>query len=57
MSDEPMVTISVKMYEELIADSNFLIHLRGMGLDNWEGYDYAVQSYNEENSEDEGRQP
>jgi len=35
------ITISVELYEELIADQSFLEALRGCGVDNWEGYGEA----------------
>lgn len=32
------ITISVKLYEELLADSRLLAHLHAAGVDNWDGY-------------------
>lgn len=40
-----MVTISKKEYDELLDDSFFLECLTGAGVDNWEGYDYALKKY------------
>lgn len=34
---------------DLEDDAEFLRCLRGAGVDNWEGYDYAIDSYNEAN--------
>lgn len=41
---EPTVTISQTLYDQLVADSEFLEALKGVGVDNWEGYDYALES-------------
>ena len=42
------ITISVEDYNELVSDSNFLSALMAAGVDNWDGYDYAVEIYNGE---------
>jgi hypothetical protein len=42
------VTISKKEYESLLEDSEFLSALQGAGVDNWDGYDYAIELMNEE---------
>ena len=39
------VTISVEEYEELIDDAEFLRALRMAGIDNWDGYDEAINIY------------
>jgi len=52
MSDE-MVTISKAEYESLKDDSWKLQCLEGAGVDNWEGYDYAMVEYFSEGGEDE----
>lgn len=44
--NEEMVTISKKEYDRLVEDSEFLSFLDGHGVDNWEGYDEAVDAYN-----------
>jgi len=36
------VTITVDEYERLLEDSRILLALQGAGVDNWEGYDYAM---------------
>lgn len=41
---ELTVTISKTLYDQLVADSEFLEALKGAGVDNWEGYDYAMES-------------
>jgi len=43
-----LVTITAAEYEKLNRDSLFLSCLRGAGVDNWEGYEYAVEMLNEE---------
>jgi len=44
---EETITISKKEYEELLKDSQFLDCLRGAGVDNWEGYEYAQEMMKE----------
>lgn len=41
--NEETITISKKEYDSLIEDSEFLEALRQAGVDNWEGYSYAVE--------------
>ena len=43
MSETKMVTISADQYEQLLEDSARLSALRAAGVDNWEGYDYAME--------------
>lgn len=50
MSEET-ITVSVSRYNELVDDQNFLIALRGAGVDNWEGYGDAVESFQEDEDE------
>lgn len=38
------VTITKEEYEELKSDQDFLSALRSAGVDNWDGYDYALES-------------
>ncbi len=45
---QEMVTITKKEYDELLKDSTFLAYLEGCGVDNWDGYDNAVQMMLEE---------
>jgi hypothetical protein len=53
MSNETMVSISFKEYDQLLKDSQFLECLRGCGVDNWDGWDYAREAYYEMNPEEE----
>jgi len=39
---EETVTISKKEYDKLLNDSRILRALEGAGVDNWEGYDDAM---------------
>ena len=39
------VTISVEEYNELLDDAEFLNALRMAGVDNWDGYDEAIDIY------------
>lgn len=46
MNDEDeMITIPKELYDDLIDDQQFLNCLQSAGVDNWEGYDYAVEEY------------
>lgn len=49
MLDDEFVTITKKEYEELKDADEMLTALYAAGVDNWEGYDYALENY-EENS-------
>jgi hypothetical protein len=42
------VTISKAEYDELVKDQTFLKCLMGAGVDNWEGYDFAIETYQED---------
>lgn len=46
--EEETITIKKSEYEQLIKDSNWLSCLEGAGVDNWQGYDYAIDMYQEE---------
>lgn len=39
------VTISRKEYEGLLDDQLLLNCLRNAGVDNWEGFDFAIEEY------------
>ena len=41
------ITISKKEYEELIEDQKLLQCLQDAGVDNWSGYDYAMEMMQE----------
>lgn len=42
-----MISISLEEYEELKREQVFLECLREAGVDNWNGYEYAVELYRE----------
>lgn len=46
-TDTETVTIPKSEYQKLIADRDFLQALEEAGVDNWEGYEYAVKSLNQ----------
>lgn len=39
------ITISKKEYEQLLKDRNKLQALEEGGVDNWQGYDYAMELF------------
>jgi hypothetical protein len=39
----PHITIELEEYEALLEDSKFLRALEAAGVDNWEGYEFAVE--------------
>lgn len=43
-----MVTITKEEYEELLNDRRVLVALEMAGVDNWDGYDYAMEILEEE---------
>ena len=45
--EEKTITITEKEYRSLKRDSQFLTCLEGAGVDNWQGYDYAVEMFDE----------
>ena len=47
MSDDKKISISEEEYEALLNDSIFLNCLQMMGVDNWDGYDGAIEQYQE----------
>lgn len=49
---EEVITISKKVYDSLVEDSQWLGCLEAAGVDNWEGYDTAVEMYQEEYKDD-----
>lgn len=44
---EETITISKEEYESLLENSKKLEALESAGVDNWQGYDYAMEIYNE----------
>ena len=51
MIDET-VTISKKEYDELLDHQLKLFCLKDAGVDNWDGYELALQLYNESDEND-----
>jgi hypothetical protein len=43
-----MVTLPLESYESLVKDSRKLSALEAAGVDNWEGYDIAMEMMNKE---------
>ena len=39
------ITITVRKYNELLDDQLLLRVLQSAGVDNWDGYDYALEEY------------
>ena len=46
MNDD-MITITVAEYERLVDGVRFLECLQHAGVDNWDGYDFALEEYKE----------
>lgn len=47
------ITIARKEYDQLLKDSNKLFYLESYGVDNWEGYDIAINAMYEEGDNNE----
>lgn len=47
------VEITREEYARLVGDSEWLSCLEAAGVDNWEGYDYALEILHERADEDE----
>lgn len=45
---EEMVTITKKEYDKLLDRDRLLNCLERAGVDNWDGWDFAMDEYNEE---------
>lgn len=43
------VILTREEYNELLRGVDFLNCLRACGVDNWDGYDYAIEMFNNEN--------
>ena len=50
---EETITISLKEYNSLIEDSNWLSCLEQAGVDNWQGIDYAYDLKREQYPEED----
>lgn len=48
MLESTMVTISMTDYKELLEDQRLLTALQAAGVDNWEGYSYALEIFHED---------
>lgn len=48
MSENDKVVITKDEYDELLEDQRFLRCLERAGVDNWDGYDFAREYFNEE---------
>ena len=46
-NDDETVTITLEFYGELFDDQMLLEALKSQGVDNWDGYDLAIESLNE----------
>jgi hypothetical protein len=51
MNEESMVTISKKEYDQLVDDSFFLNCLRNAGVDNWDGFEFTLDEFLEDEDE------
>lgn len=49
---EEKIIISKEVYEKLVRDQNFLSCLENAGVDNWVGYSYAHEIFEEEYGEE-----
>lgn len=45
---EEMITITQKEYNQLREDSDWLYYLELAGVDNWDGFDYALELQEQE---------
>ncbi len=50
---EEQITISKKEFDSLQEDSLMLVALQNAGVDNWQGYDFAMDLFNEYKEEAE----
>ena len=49
---EETITIMMKEYKDLQDNRELLLCLQGAGVDNWSGYDYAMEEYWQDRDED-----
>lgn len=52
-NEDGTVTLTAEEHKRMCKDVNFLDCLRGAGVDNWEGYDFALESFYEMYPEDD----
>lgn len=48
---EDQILIGRDLYDSLMEDRKMLNALEGAGVDNWSGYDYAMELFKEEEDE------
>jgi len=48
--EKETVTIDKERYEELLDKENLLDALDAAGVDNWDGYDFAMEQYQEDSA-------
>lgn len=48
--DNDMVTISSNEYRDLLEDQRWRQCFQNAGVDNWEGYDYAMEDFCDDDS-------
>lgn len=48
--NDDTVTIPKAHYEELVEDQQWLYSLEAAGVNSWEGYDFALRLFDEENA-------
>lgn len=51
MSEPKTVTIPATEYADLLADKRMLGALRAGGVDNWDGWDFAIESLTDEDEQ------
>lgn len=51
LNDNYTVSMSRKEYERLKRRDDFLAALEGAGVDNWEGYSYACEIFEDEDAD------
>lgn len=49
MSENETITITRERYEGLTSDAKLLSCLRGAGVDNWEGFEIALENMEQAN--------
>ena len=50
--NQKMVTITEKEYNNLLGDSARISYLEGAGVDNWSGYEYAQEEWENDGMEE-----
>lgn len=51
--NEEMITITREEYDSLLDSQNILDCLQSAGVDNWDGYEEALEGYWEDGGDDE----